>query len=151
MTWALAAPNAIASLVAKAQTVIDPDAVLDSLVVTASGTNEAIVVAGSSGETGDGRAYVEHQLPSPGYSSDVQDQFTIYSEVAVLGRTVAAARTRGYEIVAGWGQAIAADPTLGDSVMQAWISNVGCTAEQAGRGARVVLLVAVTCEVFTGP
>lgn len=156
MSWGLAAPSAVAALVTKAQAVVGVDNVHDSLVVTASGNMEVIVVAGTADPQGGGQQYIEQKLDEPGYTSDVQDVFTIWSEVAVLNGSanMAAARTRAYQILAAWGQRIADDPTLAaggeDVVMECWISEVGYRARQSGNGAKAVLLVGIDCRAYTG-
>lgn len=154
MTWGLAEDAAVAALVTKARTAGGSTCdVFDSLVVSASQKLEAVVVAGTvNPDPPVGQQYIEHKLDEPGYSSDVEGLFTIWNEVAVLNgkADMAAARSRAYLIVAAWGQQIAADPTLGDAVMECWISEVGYRPLQEGNGAKAVLLVGIDCRAFTG-
>jgi hypothetical protein len=157
MGWELAASAAVAALIVKAQAAGGSGCdVFDSLVVTESPKREAVVVAGSVDPQGSDQQYIEHKLSEPGYTSDVEDVFTIWSEVAVLkgSANMADARTRAYQIVTAWGQQIADDPTLAnggdDVVMECWISEVGYRGRQTGNGAKAVLLVGIDCRAYTG-
>jgi hypothetical protein len=151
----LAAPAAVAGLVAAARTVNGPT-VHDSLVMSDDAASEVIVVAGSANRVDTprqeiSREWIEHLFEAPGYNMSQLDRFTVWSEVAVINNDgdIGQARQRCYEITRDWGRAIEADVTLGQAVDHAWISQAGWKP-RVEAGALALLLVGVTCEAFTG-
>lgn len=154
--WDTAAPDAVAGLIAAAQT-IDGPTVHDSLVLSDDGAWEVLVVAGSVNRPDTprqeiSREWIEHQFEEPGYNMDQTNRFTIWSELAVYNgdADMAAARLRGYQIIRDWGRAIADDPSLGGVVDKAWISEAGWKPRPE-MGAVAIFIIGVDVQAFTGP
>lgn len=156
--WQSAADAAIAGLVAAAKTIRVnrlPE-VHDTLVITDSGADEVLVVAGVINEDNPGnRAAIEHQFAQPGYDDQVEN-FTVWSEIGVTdgnANNLPVTRTRCYEILRDWARAIEADQTLGTSdtglIVSSWISRVSWTPQQPPSGALSLLMVGVDCQAIT--
>ena len=81
-----------------------------------------------------------------------REQFTIRCAAAVLRGSddVAGARKRAYELLAEAGAAIAANRSLGGSVMRAMISAHSLTMDLATNGAQAMVVFEVSCDSYTG-
>lgn len=81
-----------------------------------------------------------------------REQFTIRCAAAVLRGSddVSGARKRAYELLAEAGAAIAANRSLGGSVMRAMISSHSLTMDLATNGAQAMVVFEVSCDSYTG-
>ena len=143
MAWGSTAPAAIAGLVATLQTV--DAAVLDSSVVSDSGTKEAVNVGWQTED----QDSIEMAFDPATTVADLET-VTINNAVRVLrGRDMPAARARVFALFGQVGTRIKADSTLGGAVMRAWVSSGSLQIASNQRGAQATILFAVTYEAYT--
>lgn len=74
---------------------------------------------------------------------------TCAAEVVDPSGSIAAARTRAYQLHAACGAAIAADHTLGGVVMRAWLGAGSLQQLQAVNGARARVVFGVSVDAYT--
>jgi hypothetical protein len=114
-------------------------------------TVKEIVSVGYTGGEDDNDA--ESTLLTEGLGGNVdREQFTIRCAAAVLRGSddVAGARKRAYELLAEAGAAIAANRSLGGSVMRAMIASHSLTMDLATNGAQAMVVFEVSCDAYTG-
>lgn len=114
-------------------------------------TIKEIVSVGYTGGEDDNDA--ESTLLTEGLGGNVdREQFTIRCAAAVLRGSddVAGARKRAYELLAEAGAALAANRSLGGSVMRAMISSHSLTMDLATNGAQAMVVFEVSCDAYTG-
>lgn len=118
---------------------------------TSQATVQEVVSVGYTG--GDGESDAESTLLTEGLGGGVdREQFTIRCAAAVLqgGDDIAGARRRAYELLAQAGAAIAADRSLGGSVMRAMVGSHSLTQGLTPQGAQVVVVFEVSCDAYSG-
>lgn len=152
MAWMSRAPAATDGLVAAFTEwpALADVAVRDGPSTSQATVQEVVSVGWTGGEDDTG---VESTLLTEGLGGAVdREQFTIRCTAAVLrGSTdIPGARRRAYELLGEAGAAIAADRTLGGTVMRAMIASHSLMQEQTSSGAQAVVMFEVTCDSYTG-
>jgi hypothetical protein len=81
-----------------------------------------------------------------------REQLTIRCAAAVLrgGDDLPGARRRAFELLSAAGAAIAADRTLGGTVMSAMVASHSLTQAQGSQGSQAVVVFEVSCDAYTG-
>lgn len=148
--WDSAEVAVVAGLLAAGKTVTGVE-VHDGLIVTASGADEVLVVAGGLDESNQSdQSYIQHQFAQPGYE-DQQETVTVWCTIGVLNGSanIAATRARCYEILREFARAIEDDMTFSGAVILAWVSAAEWRPQQSPNGAVGALMVGVTAEAET--
>lgn len=157
MAWSTSAPAALAALVAAwraAPGLAAPVVVHDGPVPTGSAAL-ALVVAGWNGH-GNDEASIEGQNTPEGLAGiPDREQYSIRCAVVVFNGSsdIVAARTRAYELFAACGAAVAADRTLGGTVMRAVIgapSLLQSSDPAYPQGITATVEFMVDCDAFSG-
>jgi hypothetical protein len=152
MVWTSKLPAAMDAMVAafgsaeslKGVTVRDGASVSQATVLE-------VVSVGYTGTEGENDA--DATLLTEGLGGDPdREQFTIRCAAAALkGSTeLPAARARAYELFAAAASVIAANRTLGGTVMRAMIGSHSLTQWQTKDGAQAVVSFEVSCDAYTG-
>jgi hypothetical protein len=150
------APAAMTALLAAIGEAFQPDPDLAGVVVrdgpevTASSATEVVVV-GWYGQAGDLVA-VDGTLTMEGLAdSPDREQYVIRCAALVLNgsKDITAARVRAYELAAAAFAAVAADRTLGGTVLRAGPATQSLLQEQIPNGARATVEFGVGCDAYT--
>lgn len=152
MVWMSQLPVALDALVRglKAWPGLADVTVLDG-PSTSQATLKDVVSIGFTG--GDDDADGESTLITEGLGGGVdREQFTIRCAAACLRGTddLAGARRRAYELLGEVGAAIAADRTLGSSVMRAMVGSHSLSQDLTTKGAQALVVFEVSCDAYTG-
>jgi hypothetical protein len=105
------------------------------------------------GYSEDGSPAVDTQITLEGAAATPdRERYTITCIIAVLDGAgdIAAARRRAYELLAGAGQVIARDHTLGGLALRTSIGSASLVQDQGDRGAQALLSFGVDVDAFTG-
>ena len=153
MTYSSSAPAAVAALVAafKASTALGLAGVpvRDGPQLTDAAGLEAVAV----GYSGDQNTDAAAGSAVPEGMSGMQDRerytVTCAAEVIDPGADITAARTRVYQLHAACGAAIAADRTLGKTVLRAVPGPWSLRQQQTPNGALARIVFGVTVDAYT--
>jgi hypothetical protein len=151
MAWTSRLPVAIDGLVAA---FTDWPGLVGVTVRDGPSTSQATVmemlsVGYTGGEDG---TDAESTLLMEGLGPPDREQLTIRCAAAVLrgGDDLPGARRRAFELLAAAGAAIAADRTLGGTVMSAMVASHSLTQAQGTQGSQAVVVFEVSCDAYTG-
>ena len=153
--WSDRAPDVIDALLLRFAASSDlgaavpPVQVFDGPTVIDESSPEVLMVgwSGADGEESD----AESTMSPDGLATTDREVCTVRCAISVLnGSTdMALPRARAYELLRFAGAALAADRSLGGTVLRAMITSVAYTPRQTTRGAQVDLVFTVECDAFT--
>lgn len=150
MSWASTVPDVITDLQARFAAALPATLVVVGPQVTQTGDLEAITIGPATDTdpvSAEGETAVEGFAGQPN-----RETYTVTCQVAVRNgdaRQMPAATARAFELLAGCGQALAADPKLGGLVLVAHPGTWSLSQRQDTRGALSVLTFTVAVEAYT--
>lgn len=150
--WASSVPDALDALVAafRAAPGLEGVRVFDGPVVTQAAPMEALCVGFSGDPTEPAAAQVESAREGLSVARS-REQYPVQCAASVLNGKgdISAARRRAYELYAVAGAVLAADPTLGRTVLSAQPGGGSLVQDQTPDGAVVTVAFAVDIDAFT--
>ena len=152
MSWASTCPAAITALLAAlgGSAALDGVLVTDGPGITDPDADEVVSVGfDPAGEPG-----ADAQVTREGAGPRNREQYRVNCAVIVTSGDgdaagVAAARQRAFGLLAACGDAISADPTLGRTVLGAWVSSWSLATAQGSDGTRAEVRFSVSIDAFT--
>lgn len=154
MAWGSTTPVVIEALVTalRGAPELTGVKVYDGPTLSGSSAKEALNVGTSPSPDVDAATSAEGQESREGLAVDrTREQYTIHCGVSVLNGSsnAPAARRRVFELLAAVGAALAADPTLGRTVLQVQIGTWTLAQQQGQTGAVATIAFGIDVDAFT--